>query len=129
MKRFAAVALAAICATAGAREPDADAAVHAQIERVRLIAERIVIDGDGRDWAGIPHFSGSSGRTDDPSRHIVEVSIAPRREDLLVMLRTKGPPSREDRAFWLNVDFMGATSYDYQVGIRDREPHVFWTFA
>ena len=129
MKPLAAAALAAICATAAAGEPDSEAAVRARIEQVRAIAERIVIDGDGRDWAGIPHFAGSAGRTDDPSRHIVEVSIAPRRDDLLVMLRTAGRPSREDRAFWVNVDFMGAASYDFQVGIRDREPHVFWTFA
>jgi murein DD-endopeptidase MepM/ murein hydrolase activator NlpD len=132
VKRFAtALAIAAAIAAAGAalaKDSDADAAVRARIARVKAIAERIVIDGSDADWAGIPRFTGSSGRTDDPSRHIVTVAIAPRRDDLLVMLRTAGRPSREDRVFWLDVDFMGASANDFQVGIRSREPHVLWVF-
>jgi hypothetical protein len=124
-----ALALGFVASAAAAAETKEDLALRQRIAEVRAIAERIRIDGDDSDWAGIPRFTGSAGRTDDPSRHIVAVAIAPRRDDLLVMLRTAGRPSREDRAFWIGVDFTGAAVDDIQIGIRDREPHVLWVWA
>ncbi len=87
-----------------------------------------MIDGSGADWQGIPAFGGSSGAIDDPSRHITAVAIAPRAEDLLVLLRTEGRPSQEDLAFWLNVDYMGSQAEDVQLGIAQRGPHVLWVY-
>ena len=120
------LAAAALAATAG--DSDADAAIRARISQVKAIADKVAIDGSDADWTGIPRFTGFSGRSDDPSRHIVAVAIAPRSDDLLVMLRTAGKPSREDRAFWLNVDFAGAAAEDYQIGLRTNGQHVLWVW-
>lgn len=124
--RPAAGALAAMVVAAQAAAPDD--VVRARLARVKQAADRIVIDGNGADWAGIPAFRGSSGRADDASRHIVSVAMAPRAEDLLVLIRTAARPSREDRAFWIDIDLAGASTADFQVGLRSHEPHVLWTF-
>jgi len=131
-RAFEALLVAAACllppAASAQSASSAAILVHARIAAVKSIAERIVIDGKGADWQGIPVFGGSSGAIDDPSRHITAVAIAPREEDLLVMLRTAGRPSLEDLAFWLNVDYMGGQAEDFQLGIAQREPHVLWVY-
>ena len=107
-----------------------DAAVYAVIDRLRPIANRIVLDGRGEDWSSIPGFGDPSGDArGDPSRDIVETSIAPRDNDLLVRIVTLGAPSRDDHAFWFNVDFRGAQPTDLQFGISTGARHTVWTYT
>ncbi|MCZ6918574.1 MAG: peptidoglycan DD-metalloendopeptidase family protein [Gemmatimonadetes bacterium] len=107
-----------------------DASVYALIDRLRPIANRIVLDGRGADWAGIPAFADASGDAGgDPSRDIVETAIAARDNDLLVRIATLGAPSRDDHAFWFDVDVWGAQPTDLQFGLSTGQRHTVWTYT
>ena len=107
-----------------------DSEVFALIDSVRQKAAQIQRDGNGTDWEGIPLFSAPTGDAGgDDSRDIVGVAIAPRENDLLLLVATAGTPSTEDVAFWLNIDFLGSRSFDIQLGLRSQgTSHVLWIF-
>jgi hypothetical protein len=117
-----------------AKAPDSlaragEARVFQLIDRVRAAAGRIRIDGRADDWAEIPSFEATRGDAGgDRSRDIVSVAIAPTDTAVNVLIRTVGPPSREDRAFWVTLDLFGHQLPDVQVGFCRRPPHVFWRF-
>ena len=80
-------------------------------------SSRIRIDGKGADWHGIPTFT-STARINNGSLDIVRVGIAPREQDLVVMIQTRTRPSREAFSFFVRVDFVGQRSNaDFQIGI------------
>lgn len=89
------------------------------VERFRAIAEQIKIDGRDDDWAGLPSFEDQSGdgTSDDPSLDIVETSMAPLADAILVRIRTSAPPNRTPSAFWVNVDLWGRPANDFRIGI------------
>jgi len=100
--------------------------IHARIEAVRQIANKIEIDGRGDDWRGVPRFADPPDQTADPSRDITAVTIAPRRDDLLVLIETAGDPSPQDLAFWLDLDLAGDNGKSFQIGLSRSGNHVLW---
>src|SRR5207248_1848747 len=79
-----------------------DAAVRKRIKEVHDRAAKVRVDGKGGDWEGIPSFADPEGDAGgDASRDIVRVALAPRADDLLVLIATAGKPATEDLAFWL----------------------------
>jgi hypothetical protein len=119
---------AIVCLAAhGARA--SDAGTYALIDSVRNEAAGVVIDGSGADWSGIPAFPDPSGDAGgDASRDITSVSIAPTATALLVRIATAGPPSTQDLAFWLDVDFMSQQPLDIQLGLYLGFPDILWVY-
>jgi murein DD-endopeptidase MepM/ murein hydrolase activator NlpD len=106
-----------------------DAALYKRIDKARLAAEKIKIDGKGDDWLGIPEFSDPPNDVQsDAGRDIVSAAIAPRADELLIMVRTAQLPSQESHAFWFNIDFMGLQGEDVQIGLSKDGMHTLWIF-
>ncbi len=103
------------CTTAWAQT---DADIQRRIETVAAIADRVVVDGQSEDWAGIPTLTDSpvDGRG-DARQDIVGVAIAPRKNDLLILIKTEAPPSTEPNAFMVNIDLLGDPGHDFMLSI------------
>lgn len=110
-------------------QPGTNEAIYALIETLRPRAAQIQIDGKGEDWEGIPAFTDPADDAQgDSSRDIVKVAIAPRENDLLVLMATAGKPSQERHAFWLDVDLMGRGVTDIQLGLARQGGHIVWIY-
>lgn len=116
--------------TAGAIKsyPKTDAGVYDRIKDLRALTKSIKIDGKANDWAGFPMMVDVAGDTTDASRDIVKTAVAPTDDALYIMIATKGAPSKENLAFWFDVDFMGGSAYDYEVGLTSGTTPRFWIF-
>jgi murein DD-endopeptidase MepM/ murein hydrolase activator NlpD len=110
-------------------QPGSDAAIYVLIETLRQRAAQIQIDGKGEDWEGIPTFTDPvDDAQGDASRDIVKVAIAPRENDLLVLITTASKPSPEHLAFWFDADLLRYNVPDIQIGIARRGQHVLLIF-
>lgn len=96
----------------------------------RSLAQKIVIDGKGDDWIGIP--SVTDPRDHNPindSRDIKRVAIAYREADLLILIETWAKPLKDnDGVYWANVDLLGYGEDDIQIGLSPTAPDQFWVF-
>jgi hypothetical protein len=120
---------AALASAAQAGPPYGDAPIFARIDAARAIAEDVVIDGSGTDWAGIPAFADPAGDAGgDASRDITSVSVAPLDDALLVRIATAGAPSTFDLAFWLYVDYMAHERLDLEIGLYYGWPDILWRY-
>lgn len=92
--------------------------VKARIEQVATAADAIVIDGASNDWAAIPMLPDSPvDSRGGAERDIVAVAIAPRADDLLILIETDGMPSAIPNEFVVNLDMMGSPDVDFMIGI------------
>ncbi|GJM27257.1 MAG: hypothetical protein DHS20C16_36720 [Phycisphaerae bacterium] len=108
----------ALCHAIAFAQTDDD--IRAKIEQVAKLANAVVIDGQAQDWAGIPKLTdspvdGSSGAR----RDIVAVSIAPRADDLLILIETEEPPPPTPHEFLVNIDLLGDPAYDFLLAIGE----------
>jgi hypothetical protein len=101
---------------ASGEEKNPDAAVLRRIENLRARAAKLKVDGKGRDWEGFPSFEDRDARPcPNASLDIRRIAVAPREEDLLVLVETAGPPSRALLPFGLDIDFTGRSGRDARV--------------
>lgn len=111
-----------------------DAAIRSRIADVRSRVSAVTVDGRGDDWAGVPSIpdgppdgggrEGAAAR----DRDIRSVALVPTEEVLLVRVATAAPPSREDRAFWLDLDVAGSARTDLQIGLSPGDRHFLRSF-
>jgi peptidase M23-like protein len=125
--------LAALGQPAVRREPftprPIDTPLYKRIDKIREIADKIKIDGKVNDWAGIPELSDPPNDAQgDGTRDITSVAIAPRAEDLLIMVKTAQRPAQDDLAFWFNIDLLGGATDDIQIGLAKDGMHTLWVF-
>jgi hypothetical protein len=100
-----------------------------KIDHVRVLADDIVIDGQGNDWRGIPSYATDASRTDlDATRRIMRTAIAPRERDLLVAISTAASPSQDEAAFGLDIDFMGLCTRDLQIPLDRSGAPSLWIY-
>ena len=100
------------------KDESGESKIFEEIDRVRALASKIKIDGKRADWKDIPAINAPRGDAKgDGSRDIVRVSVAPREKDWTVMIATASKPSRDEGAFWFDIDFKGFESFDVQVGL------------
>ncbi len=94
--------------------------IRVKIEHVANLANAVVIDGQPQDWAGIPRLTDSpvDGRS-GARRDIVAVAIAPRADDLLILIETEEPPPPTPHEFLVNIDLLGDPGYDFLLGIGE----------
>jgi hypothetical protein len=105
----------------------ADAPLYRRIAQVRKVAEAVKIDGQEGDWEGIPEFGDPPNDSlGEAARDIVRAAIAPREEELLVLIETAQRPTTEDQAYWLNIDLMGFQADDLQIGLAANGEHTLW---
>ena len=115
---------------ASPRSERGEAPVFALIETLRPLAARIQVDGRDSDWSGVPTFpDGAGDAQQDPSRDIIQTSIAPREQDVVIRIVTAGRPARDELAFWFNLDFQGNQQDDLQLGVSPAGRHTIWTFG
>ena len=106
-----------------------DGPVFALIDATKPIAEAVTVDGLEADWSGIPAFPDPPGDArGDGSRDIRSVAIAPLSDAWLVRIETRAPPSIEDLAFWLDIDYRGAEALDLELGLYDGFPDILWRY-
>lgn len=93
------------------------------------VARNIRINGRDRDWQLIPSYHDRLDHDcNDRSRDLVSTSVAPLSDRILVMLETRGKPTKEDMTFGFEVDLMGARSMDFEIGFSSTNRHVFWIY-
>ncbi|MFQ5538399.1 MAG: M23 family metallopeptidase [Gemmatimonadota bacterium] len=97
-------------------------------EYIRSQAARITVDGFPKDWGAVPRIPDASGDVSDPSRDLTSATVVPTDDAILILLETRGAPSREDRAFWINLDVTGNPRPDVQVGLSPGGRHYVRTF-
>jgi hypothetical protein len=113
--------------TTRAGQENQNAAIYKRIEELRKRSALIKVDGKDADWEGIPYSVSPRGSAqEDLSRKIIKVAIAPRDDDLLVLIVTAGKPSRDDSAFCLSIDFTGDPGEDIILYLSPRGRHVLW---
>ncbi|HWE35609.1 MAG TPA: M23 family metallopeptidase [Isosphaeraceae bacterium] len=119
LRAACAMILLAVGGPGRAEEPGKeDRAIFETIGRVKKVAGKVKIDGKRADWEGIPAFNDPKGDAGgDASRDIVKVAVAPREDDWLVMIATAGTPTRDNGAFYVEVDYFGHEPWDVQVGL------------
>jgi len=107
-----------------------DEGIYKRISQVRQAADNVKVDGRADDWQKIPEFTDppNDAVVSDGSRDIVRAAIAPREEDLLVVIETAQRPSTEDLAFWFDVDLLGFQAADFQIGLSAMGEHTLWVF-
>jgi len=92
--------------------------VRRAIEKTAAIADRIVVDGRTDDWNGILKLSDSPvDSRGGAQREIVAVAIAPRANDLLILIETEEPPSDTPHEFLVNIDLLGNPTHDVLLAI------------
>jgi hypothetical protein len=97
---------------------DSDFEMGRRIDIVRALAEGLVMDGNGDDWAGIPSAKDADPEPiADQSLDITEVSLAPREDDIMVLLRTAARPSGEGVLYGIAMDIYGDWDSDCDVGV------------
>ena len=103
-----------------------DDKIYKLIDNLREQSSQIKIDGSSADWKGIPAFKASRETfVDDGSRDIVKVAIAPREDDLLIMIKTRERPSQDPFTFYIRIDFIGQHESDCQIGFGQDGMHRF----
>lgn len=111
--RLRAALLLGLLAAAPAAAGDPDATAKALIAGLRPRAAAIRVDGDPRDWSGFHRVADREAvAVGDRSLDIEAVALAPLDAEVLVLVTTAGAPSRQPRAFSLDVDFLGRSARD-----------------
>lgn len=106
-----------------------DADIFALINFLRPIAAQVQINGSQADWNGIPILTDPNGDAGaDSSRDIVGAAIAPREDDLLVLIVTAANPAQEDFAFSLDIDFMSRWRPDVRIDLSRQASHRLTVF-
>jgi hypothetical protein len=91
-----------------------DEEIFCLIDKLRPLAARLRVDGKADDWVGIPSFTAPAGDAHgDASRDIVRLAVAPRENDLLVLICTAGKPCRNEHAFCLDLQFPGVPELEW----------------
>lgn len=91
-----------------------------QIERFEKIANRIVIDGKGDDWQGIPALSDIKREAGGKAtRDILAVRVAPRENDLLLLIATAEAKGDVARRFRNRVDAWQDRSDDFAIDLGE----------
>ncbi len=114
--------------TATKTYPRTEAGIYGRINDLRALTKSLKVDGKADDWAGFPMMVDAQDDTTDASRDIVKTAIAPTDDALYIMIATKGAPSKDNLAFWFDVDFMGGSEYDYEIGLTTGDKPRFWIF-
>ena len=97
-----------------------NARIFGRIDDCRKASKGLQCDGRDGDWKGLPRWEDAAKDVEDATRDIVSVSLAPRKRDLFVLLRTRGEASVEEHAFFLEIDLVGDFKVDVRVTLRDR---------
>jgi len=93
-----------------------DAAVYRLIDQLRESTAKLRIDGMDRDWRGVPEMTDPRGDAGgDASRDVTGVAIAPREDDLCVMIHTAGTPSTDRFVFYLVLDAVGNDGDNFEI--------------
>jgi len=101
------------------RSDRGDEAIYRRIEQVRRAAAGFRLDGSDRDWRRVPQMADARGDAGgDPGRDIVAAAIAPRKNDLWIMLRTAGKASTENWTFYIEVDLWGDAGDDFRIELQ-----------
>jgi hypothetical protein len=119
--RAAALAAALLAPAAAAGEDEGpDAEVLRKIAALRAQALGLRVDGLARDWKPFPSFEDSDGKeTPHPAFDLKRISLAPRDDDLLVLLETAGTPptaaagpGAPQVCYQIDIDFLGRSARD-----------------
>ena len=106
---------------------ESDNELRSNAKRLADIASKIRINGRDQDWNKVPAFEDNAQEDcSDKTRDIVQTSVAVLNDRILVMLKTRGRPSREPNAFWVNIDIMGSHVTDLQIGFSPRQQKTCW---
>lgn len=133
-RRYSATLLAPLVASlvavaAAAGQTGDDEGVLRLIETIRASASAVTIDGSDGEWSGVPSIPDDLGDAEgDGRRDISQVSLIPTEEAVLVRIATLATPSRDDRAFWLNVDLAGFRHPELQFGFSPDGEHFVRRF-
>ncbi|MBI4177873.1 M23 family metallopeptidase [bacterium] len=101
-----------------------DDKIYKLIDSLRGQSSQIKVDGSSTDWKGIPAFKASrEAFVNDGSRDIVNISIAPREDELLILIKTRGRPSQDPLTFYTRLDFIGQHESDCQIGFGQDGVH------
>lgn len=114
MKWFT-VILATMCLAAG---PATRPSMETRLATVRVRADAIRIDGKADDWVGIPAFDdpvGDGGKK--PALDATRTAIAPRQDDLLIVLHTAGRPLTLASTYAFDIDLAGSPDAELQVAL------------
>lgn len=100
-----------------------DAAIRQLISDCELRSRKIVVDGLANDWQDLPVFYAGT-KFSEGSLDIERVGIAPRESDLVVVIQTRNPPSRDDFSFYVRFDFLGQGLQDVQLALSATSPQA-----
>lgn len=93
------------------------------------VAKKIRINGGNRDWRTIPVFHDCiENDCTDRSRDLVSTAIAPLNDRILVLLNTRGAPTKDANTFWIDFDLTGTRAADFQIGFSSAEENTFWIY-
>ncbi|MCE9556035.1 MAG: M23 family metallopeptidase [Planctomycetes bacterium] len=93
-----------------------------QIEQFEKIANQIVLDGKGDDWQGIPAIADIKGDAGGkPTRDILSVRVAPREDDLLLLIATATAKGDVARRFRIRVDAWLDRTDDFAIDLGEDE--------
>lgn len=110
---FSAVLLSIVPAIgAGTGEDYVSIPIETRVRRAETIARNLRVDGDGRDWAGIPPQVTPYNPSVDPSRNLVTTRVVADTAGLHVCLSTVGQPSRDSQTFGFKLDVRGTERPD-----------------
>ncbi len=106
-------------------EPTPENAIADRVAAFREVSLGLRVDGDPADWDGLVSFDDPADDAGgDDTRDIVRVAVAPRDDDLLIRIDTRGAPSNDDLAFWINIDLAGQQTDDVRLGVSTTGKHV-----
>jgi len=99
-----------------------DQVIYRRIEQVRRATAGFRLDGSDRDWRQVPQLTDPRGDAGgDPGRDLVAAAVAPRQNDLWIMLRTAGKPSTDPWAFYVEVDLLADPGDDFRIELESLE--------
>lgn len=103
--------------------------IRARVAEIRRRVPAVTVDGRSTDWAGVPRVGDRVGdAAGRPGLDIRSVAVVPTDQVVLVRVETVGPPSRADRAFWLDVDVTGSPRPELQLGLHPDGTHYLRSF-
>jgi hypothetical protein len=109
------IVLMLLCVAAG---PATMPSVEQRIEKLRPRADMIRIDGKADDWAGVPSYADPAGDAGKkPALDLVRTAIAPRADDLLIMIETAGRPIALASSYAFDIDLVGSPEPELQISI------------
>jgi hypothetical protein len=122
--RIIGAGLALMLTSAVAGEPDPeDARVIALIRSMSATAAALRIDGDDRDWRGLPVITCAPPAGIPPNLAVVAVGVAPTSSALTVSVRTAAPLPRRAGALWLSLSDQAGDVDHCSIGLDPEGRH------